>query len=65
MDFFKLIPVNEHQFDNPISSFEEININKKGEHIQSIIYNMAANHTVVRLESDGKLTGDPMEIAVL
>lgn len=25
---------------------------------------MAANHTVVRLESDGKLVGDPMEISV-
>ncbi len=67
MDFEAVIPSVNAAFFETIKnrpgrrmSIEEVIMKKQ--HLFDIFSNMAANHSIIRIEETGELIGDPMEI---
>mgnify|MGYP003692443333 CR=1 FL=1 len=70
MDFLELLPLREGIFENPVRAeddyHEKVDLERKMEsQVYKAVLNMATNHTVVKLEEEEKLIGDPMEIKLL
>lgn len=65
MDFKTLVPCNQKQFQQTIDAYNYVKNKSMPNFIHLALSNMASNHTVVKIEDNNELIGDPMEIKLL
>jgi hypothetical protein len=67
MDFYCVVPAHAGKFHTQVANTPEMsqymtdNIKVKPYYLTALD-NMAANHSIIKIEATGELIGDPMEI---
>lgn len=67
MDFYCIVPAHAGKFHTQVANTEEmsrymIDNTKIKPYYLPALNNMAANHSIIKIEATGELIGDPMEI---